>query len=151
MCTIDLLEAAKVDLRTAHRPDPARVWTSVSCVMEATDVSVPELRRFARSTVARWGLLEDDSDLALVVTELVGNAVRHSNGSEVRLLLSATHSTLIVEVRDNGRWQDRAAPKPADGLACGGRGLQLVEASSAVVVVQPGREGTRVIVKLRAT
>ncbi|MFD6081663.1 ATP-binding protein [Streptomyces hydrogenans] len=150
MCTIDLLEAAKVDLRTTSRPEPARVWKSVSCVMEATDVSVPELRRFARSTVARWGMLEDDSDLALVVTELVGNAVRHSKGSEVHLLLSASHSTLIVEVRDNGYWRDRAAPETADGPACGGRGLQLVEASSAVVVVQPGRQGTRVMVKMRA-
>ncbi|MFF0483221.1 ATP-binding protein [Streptomyces sp. NPDC004435] len=150
MCTIGLLEAAKVDARTSYRSAPVPTWKAVSCVMEAADVSVPELRRFARTTVARWGVLQDDGDLALVVTELVTNAVRHSNGSAVHLLLSATCSTLTVEVRDNGRWRDRVHPEETGGPACGGRGLQLVEASATLVVVQPGLNGTRVIVKLRA-
>ncbi|MFJ8301148.1 ATP-binding protein [Streptomyces sp. NPDC094447] len=150
MCTIGLLETVKTGKKTGARHDRSAVRKSAGCVMDAVDVSVPALRRFARETVSRWGVLSDDADLALVVTELVGNVVRHSKGTEVCLLLSATASTLTVEVRDNGRWHDHPVPTP-DELACSGRGLQLVKAYSAYVLVRTSTDGTRVVVTMQAS
>ncbi|ROR46403.1 ATP-binding protein [Kitasatospora cineracea] len=112
------------------------------CVMAATDAAVPALRAFARATAARWGLECDDYGLALVVSELVGNAVRHSGSPDVRLLLTADAFALTVTVGDSGRWQ--SARRRADGLACGGRGLQLVRAYTVRFSVRPTFDGTRV-------
>ncbi|MFI5527098.1 ATP-binding protein [Kitasatospora sp. NPDC051853] len=112
----------------------------------ALDSAVPALRAFARTEAARWGLTGVLDGLALVVSELVGNSVRHSGSSDVRLLLRAGAHALTVEVADTGQWR-----RPADrrgGLARGGRGLQLVEAFSSSVTVHTGRWGTRVIAVL---
>ncbi|WP_345700544.1 ATP-binding protein [Kitasatospora terrestris] len=115
--------------------------------MAATAVAVSGFRNFARDTAARWMISPDDTGLALVVSELVGNAVRHSGSADVSLLLSATVTTLTVEVRDSGRWRRPSAPV-TDGLACGGRGLDIVEACATRTTVHRTLAGTRVIAVL---
>ncbi|MFF8840204.1 ATP-binding protein [Streptomyces sp. NPDC015130] len=123
---------------------------TAGCLTVATAASVPALRRFARGVAACWGLPAGiDDALRLVVSELVGNAVRHSGGPEVALLLSADLSTLAVEVRDNGRWRPRAGrPRPEGELACGGRGLDIVEACALRCTVHARNGGTRVVAEL---
>lgn len=140
--------------RPSHRPDPSSgVRRTAGCLTVATAASVPALRRFARGMAAYWDLPAGiDDALRLVVSELVGNAVRHSGGREVALLLSVDLATLSVEVRDNGRWLLRPGrPRHEDELACGGRGLDIVEAHARRCTVDARPGGTHVVAELALT
>jgi anti-sigma regulatory factor (Ser/Thr protein kinase) len=69
-------------------------------------------------------------DIALLVTELVANAVRHGGadaGSELHLTLEGGPSALRVEVADPGRQPHAVVPRATDEDGGGGIGLQLVE------------------------
>jgi anti-sigma regulatory factor (Ser/Thr protein kinase) len=71
-------------------------------------------------------------DAALVVTELVGNAVRHASalpGGAVRVEWSLHPETVEIAVTDGGSSQLPMAMH-ADEAATGGRGLSIVEALS---------------------
>jgi len=63
-------------------------------------------RRFAVDTLAAWGLSDRGDMVAMVVTELISNAVRHSR-SPFALRLHYTHERLIVEVADGDDRQPR--------------------------------------------
>lgn len=79
-------------------------------------------RRLVRAQLERWSLSELVDVTELVVSELVGNAVRYGGGpSGLRLL---RHERLCVEVSDIGPDlpQIQHAPLSAEG----GRGLQLI-------------------------
>jgi anti-sigma regulatory factor (Ser/Thr protein kinase) len=65
-------------------------------------------------------------DLALVVSELVTNAVVHGPGGELELGLTGTRSRIRVEVRDQGTEQ---FDWPTDGVN-GHWGLRLVKVFS---------------------
>jgi len=125
-----------------------------ACTMPAVPASVPALRRFARTSARLWDVSEDVGEpLALVVTELVTNAVRHSGGPDVTLLLTVDTDTLTVHVMDNGRWRTRSAvrgsdPYLVDDPACGGRGLRLVEEYADRCALWRTACGTRVEVEL---
>jgi anti-sigma regulatory factor (Ser/Thr protein kinase) len=127
---------------------------SAACVLPAIPASVPALRRHALRTARRWEAPEDTVEaLALIVTELVTNAVRHSGSPEVTLLLCLAEGTLTVQVKDSGAWRPRTArPRDRDGdcvsAACGGRGLLLVEAYAANCAVRASSGGTTVTAEM---
>ncbi len=138
------------DSGTGHR-------FSAACAMPAADPSVPALRRLAVCAGRRWGLSEDVVEaLSLIVSELVTNAVRHSGGAEVALLLCATDLALTVQVQDSGVWRPRPVPPqgsgtedgPLEGMSCGGRGLLLVEAYTVGCEVRSSARGTTVTAEL---
>ena len=91
-------------------------------------------RDFAVATVQRWGAAERTDDVAVVVSELVTNAMCHalpdSGGTrarrKVRLALLQPGPCVLCAVAD----PSRAAPelKEADVLAETGRGLHVVGA-----------------------
>ncbi|MFI8961959.1 ATP-binding protein [Streptomyces sp. NPDC053493] len=124
---------------------------SALCVMPATVEVVPLLRRFVRDTARRWELGDRaDEALALVTTELVANAVRHSGSPDVAVLLTARGPVVSLQVRDTGRWRPRR-PRFAgdhDSAACGGRGLLLVRSYAPDCVIDRTAHGTRVAVTL---
>jgi anti-sigma regulatory factor (Ser/Thr protein kinase) len=64
-------------------------------------------RHFAVATVGRWGAGDLSEDVALVVTELAANAVRHAR-SAFTVILSSRRNVLRIAVRD-------ASPRPAAG------------------------------------
>ena len=71
-------------------------------------------------------------DAALVISELVGNAVRHASplpGGALRVEWSLHADTVEISVTDGG---SHAVPVAvhADEAAIGGRGLSIVEALS---------------------
>ncbi|MFJ5866041.1 SpoIIE family protein phosphatase [Streptomyces parvus] len=79
-------------------------------------------RRLVRAQLERWSLSELMDVTELVVSELVGNALRHGGGpSGLRLL---RHDRLCVEVSDIGPDLPRIQHAPLS--AEGGRGLQLI-------------------------
>ncbi|WP_369148507.1 ATP-binding protein [Streptomyces sp. R44] len=131
-----------------HQPGPGLHGTrrAVS-VMAATAEAVPALRHFARDTARRWNLDgRADEALAVVVTELVANVVRHSGSPDVAVLLTAGDRTVTVQVHDRGRWRTRL---PGDGVeACCGRGMDLVGAYTTDCAVVRTAGGTRVAATL---
>jgi anti-sigma regulatory factor (Ser/Thr protein kinase) len=90
----------------------------------------------------REGLIDD---LALVVTELVANAIRHA-GTEMTVRLTALDGGVRLEVVDRSTRPLR--PRAAALSDEGGRGLLLVDALSTRYGVEGEREGKRVWVEL---
>jgi anti-sigma regulatory factor (Ser/Thr protein kinase) len=89
----------------------------------------PERARVWLQNVARWLDRESERTLALLVSELVNNAVRHGGAGEgelIELELGATAIGVGVEVTDPG---PGFAPKPREGALDepGGWGLVLVD------------------------
>ncbi|MFF8602090.1 SpoIIE family protein phosphatase [Streptomyces sp. NPDC015232] len=105
------------------RPIRARwaVWRLPDAVMHA--------RRFTARTLRAWSVTEEIDVVLLVVSELVTNAVAHTQG-EVRLDLTLTGDRLRVAVND----ASPRAPVRAENIdweSTGGRGLLLVSEMSA--------------------
>ncbi|XUL94464.1 ATP-binding protein [Streptomyces galilaeus] len=79
-------------------------------------------RRHVREQLAAWGLEDLTMTTELVVSELVGNVVRHATGpSRLRLLRSRS---LVCEVYDGSLSTPRI--RRAEFTDEGGRGLHLV-------------------------
>ncbi|MEV8569112.1 ATP-binding protein [Streptomyces sp. NPDC051322] len=114
--------------------DPAAVSSSASCALPPRFEAVRGARHFTRSTLTGWGLAERFDDVALVVSELVTNALRHalpadaprSDDAPVRLHLMRWTSRLVCAVRDPSQ-QSPSAGEVSDFAAESGRGLFLVD------------------------
>ncbi|AXE22319.1 ATP-binding protein [Streptomyces globosus] len=128
--------------------DPTAVSGSASCSLPARFEAVRGARTFTRSTLAQWGLDERFDDVALVVSELVTNALRHALPGDprppgagsgepeaaVRLHLMRWSSRLVCAVRDpsedrpGGTFEPEHTEENCDLES--GRGLFLVDAYS---------------------
>jgi CheY-like chemotaxis protein/anti-sigma regulatory factor (Ser/Thr protein kinase) len=91
-------------------------------------IAGPSARALVHDAVRDWGLVAILDDAALVVTELVTNAITHG-GSAFRLQLSRTAGAFRIEVVDDG--EGTPEPQPQDTEAEGGRGIMLVDAMSS--------------------
>ncbi|GGX96893.1 SpoIIE family protein phosphatase [Streptomyces fructofermentans] len=91
--------------------------------------AVRHARRFTRRTLRSWGIKEEPDAVLLIVSELVTNALVHTDG-KVRLDLTLIGNRLRVAVADVS---PRTPIKPTSigWEATGGRGILLVEALSA--------------------
>ncbi|MGC9376356.1 ATP-binding protein [Streptomyces sp. MH13] len=98
-----------------------------------TQRSVPLARRRASRLVAEWGQPDLAGDVALVVSELMTNALLHGSvrGRLIRVHLTLDHRILRVEVSDP-RGERLPRPRPVEHIGEQfGRGLLLVGALSA--------------------
>ncbi|GAA2741101.1 ATP-binding protein [Kitasatospora cinereorecta] len=113
----------------------------------ASPAAVPVLRCFARDAARLWGLPDEAVDrVALVVTELVTNAVLHSDSPDVAVAIEFDGAVVTVEVKDSGMWRNRrSARRIAEDGVTGGRGLDLVERSSTWWRAFLSPLGTRVV------
>lgn len=110
--------------------DATSVSGSASCTLPPHYESVKSARDFTRRTLQNWGLTEEFDDVALVVSELVTNAMRHglapgadhgaASGDEgdppVRLHLMRWSARLVCAVRDPSD-----EPPDTSGLSPAGR------------------------------
>ena len=125
--------------------------------MEVTEASVL-LLPFAASSVgvARRRLVSDliaanvyDSavcDVALVISELLSNALRHAvplPGSKIRVAWRIDAGSVQVSVRDGGGPTRPELGEPTQA-ATGGRGLRIVQKLSSSWGTTTGEEGTTV-------
>ncbi|MFB4423560.1 ATP-binding protein [Streptomyces sp. QL37] len=117
--------------------DPSAVAGSASCTLPARYEAVGGARRFTRATLNSWDLGDRFDDVALVVSELVTNALRHAlpadtarerQDSSVRLHLMRWSSRLVCAVRDPSEKGPVAGEAPDSAES--GRGLFLVESFS---------------------
>ncbi|MFF1476587.1 ATP-binding protein [Streptomyces sp. NPDC058301] len=126
-------------LRQALPPiDPSAVASSASCALPARYEAVGGARQFTKKTLGQWELSERFDEVALVVSELVTNALRHalpadtareSDAPPVRLHLMRWTSRLVCAVRDPSV-DSPSSPGSDDCDAESGRGLFLVDSFS---------------------
>ncbi|MFI1394046.1 ATP-binding protein [Streptomyces sp. NPDC020681] len=126
--------------------EPAAVSSSASCSLPARYEAVRGARQFTKSTLTQWDLGDRFDDVALVVSELVTNALRHALPEDapreiqeppVRLHLMRWTNRLVCAVRDPSHESPGASvdsdgapfPDPC-GTAESGRGLFLVDSFS---------------------
>lgn len=129
--------------------DPSAVSGSVSCALPARHEAVRGARQFTRTTLGQWDLGHRFDDVALVVSELVTNALRHALAPEspsraettadpyaqspecpVRLHLMHWTGRLVCAVRDPSHDGPTARESEEDYSAESGRGLLLVDSFS---------------------
>lgn len=117
--------------------DPAAITASASITLPARYEAVGSARKFTRTTLCQWHLDDRFDDVALVVSELVTNALRHALPADVardphlppvRLHLVRCTARLVCAVRDPSRESPVAGE--AEDSAESGRGLFLVESFS---------------------
>lgn len=103
--------------------------------------AVRHARRFTRRTLRSWGVAGEADAALLVVSELVTNALVHTDG-QVRLDLTLINNRFRIAVADNS---PRTPIKPTSigWEATGGRGILLVEAMSAAWGTVPVSGGSR--------
>ncbi|MEU6085065.1 ATP-binding protein [Streptomyces sp. NPDC047108] len=101
--------------------------------LPALRTSVAEARRQVVTLLHDWGADQETADGAeLVVSELVTNAICHTDSDTIGCELRVAGALLRVEVADEG-WASTAPlahPGPVDLDGEGGRGLLLVDALS---------------------
>jgi anti-sigma regulatory factor (Ser/Thr protein kinase) len=89
--------------------------------------SVPVARRAALNAARRWLTPTQTPSLALMVSEVVTNALLHGGSDhDVELVLTEEGDVVRVEVRDEGEGPV-PAPQALDHAGDGGYGLYLVE------------------------
>lgn len=95
-------------------------------------------RQFARETLTAWGVGGSEDTVALLVSELVTNAVLHAR-TQVEVRLEGDGRLLRIEVRDRNTRRPVRERVPVDATT--GRGLALVEAVADRWGVQPHADG----------
>nr|WP_246890553.1 ATP-binding protein [Streptomyces sp. LBUM 1480] len=104
--------------------------------------AVGQARRYTRRVLRRWGVESTADTVLLVVSELVTNALVHTDG-RVRLDLTLLADRLRVAVADSSP-RTPAKPTVIGWEATGGRGILLVEAVSTAWGTVPVSGGKQV-------
>jgi anti-sigma regulatory factor (Ser/Thr protein kinase) len=113
--------------------DVARQWPLASRLeLTALPTAVPCGRLHTRAVLREWSLGSLSSDGELLVSELLGNAVKASwspgGPGQVALRLLADHRRVVIEVWDHNALDPQL--HRADHSSESGRGLVVVEAIS---------------------
>ena len=102
--------------REPHNGAPARMET-----VAAGENDIPIARRAIVDHLRRSGC-DNIHDTALVVSELVTNAVLHAGGAD-RIIVECDSTTILITVHD----RSPEPPRRRHHAAIGGRGLRIVE------------------------
>jgi anti-sigma regulatory factor (Ser/Thr protein kinase) len=132
--------AAPTDLLMSASVLPAPNWVRRQMASRQPDLGLAAkaAREFSAQTLRGWGLRVLADDAAVIVSELVSNAIRHGVGGRnasgvayerIELIMWRWSGQIICAVTDPGTGTPALANP--DPLAEQGRGLHVVEALSA--------------------
>ncbi|GAA1700382.1 ATP-binding protein [Fodinicola feengrottensis] len=111
--------------------------------MAASPQSARAARTFVAEVLSEWDDHRRVEAAALLVSELVTNAIVHGDGPiQLSVDRTAHHAVLRVEVADHGSGLPTAQAVAADALS--GRGLAIVAAVADRWGIQPTSTGKRV-------
>ncbi|WP_405559321.1 ATP-binding protein [Streptomyces canus] len=109
-------------------PDRAAARRRFRFELAAHPGSPAQARRLTRARLTHWSVCEDTCDsAALVVSELVTNAIVHTASSRVVCELHDDDDLVRIAVRDEGCAPGEPQPSPQRGNEEHGRGLLLVD------------------------
>lgn len=78
------------------------------------------------------------SEIVLATHEAAANAIEHAASSApIEIRARRAVASVVVEVRDHGRWQP-----PRVGTEARGRGLKLIESLVSAVTIETDEDGT---------
>jgi anti-sigma regulatory factor (Ser/Thr protein kinase) len=137
--------SSTIQARPGTTSDLRRAWrTTLLAVRQAAGLA----RRATRDTLTAWGISHMEETATLLVSELVGNAVRHASGGKLALALrlETSGTRLRIEVLDS----DPQPPQPRTPaqLDESGYGFVLVEALSSAWGVRQTATGKAVWAEL---
>ncbi|MEU9341005.1 ATP-binding protein [Streptomyces sp. NPDC048278] len=113
----------------AARPEEGTAERRFRFELAAHPGSPAQARRLVRARLAGWSVGADACDTAaLVISELVTNAIVHTASSRVVCELHDHDDTVRIAVQDEGCSPDEPHPSPQRPEEEHGRGLLLVEA-----------------------
>ncbi|MFJ6101828.1 ATP-binding protein [Streptomyces sp. NPDC092359] len=112
-------------MTTVIPPPEAGAGVGFEAVMPPEHKRVGEARRAALSWLEHWHVPAETDAVALIVSELVTNAVQHGEGP-VRLRILYRRGSLWIGVTDESTVPARLREAGDEDL--GGRGLYLVDA-----------------------
>jgi PAS domain S-box-containing protein len=122
------------------RRSPADSRTEQACwTLDPVALDAATTRRTASAWLAERGVPTDEA--ALVLGELLANAVEHARSS-VEALLVLTADRLVIEVRDDGPGLRAVPAQRAADDAEGGRGFTIVRALSRDLDVRSTASGS---------
>ncbi|MFD3884015.1 ATP-binding protein [Streptomyces microflavus] len=109
---------------------------------------VIRIRHDVRAALRAWGLDELADDMALMASELVGNALRYAASSGVGVLLKVQGGFVLLEVTDAA--DQEPAVHAASAVDENGRGVFLVDALAEAWGSRPRSGGGKVVWARRA-
>ncbi|MFM9446983.1 ATP-binding protein [Streptomyces acidiscabies] len=125
-----------------------RHWLNLAGCAEPSGLA----RRHVRRALAACASPERVEDAVLVVSELVGNTVRHTVGGPDCMCVEVYGNAAVLWVHDSGRdvsaVRTPSATTTSDELADSGLGLFLIEELTAGWLVRPTAIGKEVVVVL---
>jgi anti-sigma regulatory factor (Ser/Thr protein kinase) len=125
-------------------PEVRRAATHLAPVRRSPSAA----RHFVTEMLRRWHLDSAVEPTALLISELVTNAVVHA-GTDVQIVLEAVDDTVHVEVIDLNRRLPVSRFAPYDDLQTG-RGLTLLESVATAWGVAPLEHGKAVWFDVKA-
>lgn len=108
--------------------------------LHADPISVSESRSFVRTVLGSWGLPGLRDDAALLVSELVSNAVVHAR-TPLTLTVSWRRASSRVRVTVHDGSPVHPCVRDFDVTAAAGRGMQIVAALAHSSGVEPNAPG----------
>jgi len=111
--------------------------SGVAARMEAKPENARWARRLAENVTGTWGA-DGGPALTLLVSELVGNSIRHGD-SDIYVVISLLPEAVRVEVEDRSPRPPVRRPHDDDGES--GRGLGIVDALASAWGVEPVAAG----------
>jgi anti-anti-sigma regulatory factor/anti-sigma regulatory factor (Ser/Thr protein kinase) len=128
------LGAARAYLRGRAAPRQVRQW------FPAIPTAIAEVRAYVLDVCRRWRLTDLVPVAALVVSELVTNAVRYGDTPTIQVVVTRQPRYLCLAVWDGGRCPPKRTG-PAAETDPGGRGLLIVDAFASNWGYTPTKEG----------
>lgn len=134
----------------ALRLSPSRA-PAFAETFRATPEELRRIRAAARIWLRRRAISPDEeTDVLLAIGEACANAVEHAYAGaapgavEIRIAPAERDDSLLVEVRDFGRWREAPGRDPDRG-----RGIELMRALADDFELETGSAGTTVALQLR--